>query len=118
MRDGILYCKNEIKEVYHPNRNTVQLVPPGSYRKQALESCHDDFGHLGMERTIDLLKDQFHWPGMMKDTVRHMRQCERCLRFKALPDKVPMENVDTTYPVENRTYTHCQHNECTPHGNL
>ena len=37
---------------------------------------------------------------MMKDTVRHIRQCERCLRFKALPDKAPMENVDATYPME------------------
>ena len=37
---------------------------------------------------------------MMKDTVRHIRQCKRCLRFKALPDKAPMENVDVTYPRE------------------
>ena len=57
MRDGILYCKNEIKEVHHPDRNTMQLVLPGSYRKQALQGCHDDLGHLGIERTIDLLRD-------------------------------------------------------------
>ena len=36
----------------------------------------------------------------MEDTNRHIRQCERCLRFKALPDKAPMENVDATYPME------------------
>ena len=37
---------------------------------------------------------------MTEDTNRHIRQCERCLRFKALPDKAPMENVDATYPLE------------------
>ena len=37
---------------------------------------------------------------MMEDPVRHIRQCERCLRFKALPDKAPMENADAAYPVE------------------
>ena len=37
---------------------------------------------------------------MMEDTVRHIRQCGRCLRLKALPDKAPMENVDVTYPME------------------
>ena len=37
---------------------------------------------------------------MTEDTHRHIRQCERCLRFKALPNKAPMENVDTTYPME------------------
>ena len=67
MRDGILYCKNEIQEVHHPERNTMQLVLPGSYRKQALQGCHDDLGHLGIDRTIDLLRDQFYWPRMMED---------------------------------------------------
>ena len=100
MRDDILYCKNEIQEVDCPDRNTMQLVLPESYRKQALQGCHDDLGHLGIERTIDLLGDQFYWPGMMEDTVRHIKQCERCLRFKALPNKAPMENVDATYPME------------------
>ena len=33
-------------------------------------------------------------------TVKHVKQCERCLRFKALPDKAPMENVDATYPMK------------------
>ena len=76
MRDGILYHKNEIQEVHHPNRNTMQLVLPESYRKQALQGCHDYLGHLGIERTIDLLRDQFYWPRMMDNTVRHIRQCE------------------------------------------
>ena len=100
MRDGILYCKNEIQEVDCPDRNTMQLVLPESYRKQALQGCHDGLGHLRIERTIDLLRDQFYWPGMMEDTVRHIKQCERCLRFKVLPDKAPMENVAATYPME------------------
>ena len=32
--------------------------------------------------------------------TRHIRQCERCLCFKACPDKAPMENVNATYPME------------------
>ena len=36
----------------------------------------------------------------MEDTHRHIRQCDRCLRFKALPDKAPMKNVDATNPME------------------
>ena len=36
----------------------------------------------------------------MEDTVRHIKLCERCLRFKAVPDKAPIENVDATYPME------------------
>ena len=37
---------------------------------------------------------------MMEDMTRHIRQCERCLQFKASPDRAPMENVNATYPTE------------------
>ena len=36
----------------------------------------------------------------MEDMTRHIRQCERCLRFKALLDRAPIESVETTYPME------------------
>ena len=37
---------------------------------------------------------------MLNDTTRHIKQCERCLKFKALPEKAPTENIDATYPME------------------
>ena len=37
---------------------------------------------------------------MMEGMTRHIKQCKGCLRFKAVPDKAPMENVDATYPME------------------
>ena len=79
MRNGILYHKNDTKDSKHPDRNTMQLVLPTALRIQALKGCHDDLGHLGIERTLDLLRDQFYWPGVMEDVTRHIRQCERCL---------------------------------------
>ena len=78
----------------------MQLVLPITLRMQAIRGCHDDLGHLGIERTLDLLRDQFYWPNMMEDTTRHITQCERCLQFKASSDRAPMENVNTTYPME------------------
>ena len=49
---------------------------------------------------IDLLRDHFYWPRMFNDTTKHIKPCERCLKFKALPEKAPMENIDATYPME------------------
>ena len=77
----------------------MQLVLPEAFRKQVLQGCHDDFGHLRIEQTIDLLRDHFYWPEILTDTTKHIKQCERCLRFKALPEKAPMENIDATYPM-------------------
>ena len=59
MRNGILYLKNDTKESKCPDKNTMQLVLPTTLRIQALKGCHDDLGHLGIERTLDLLRDQF-----------------------------------------------------------
>ena len=62
MRKGVLYYKTEMS---NPNRSTMQLVLLEAFRKQALQGYHDDLGHLGIEQTIDLLRDHFYWPGML-----------------------------------------------------
>ena len=49
-----LYCKTEMS---YPDRSTMQLVLPEVFRKQVLQGCHDDLGHLGIEQMIDLLRD-------------------------------------------------------------
>ena len=57
LRNGTLYCKNDTQETECPYRNTMQLILPTTFRIQALKGCHDDLGHLGIERTLDLLQD-------------------------------------------------------------
>ena len=60
MRNGILYHKNDTKKSECTNQNTMQLVLPTTLRLQALKGCHNDLGHLGIERTLDLLRGQFY----------------------------------------------------------
>ena len=57
MRNGILYHKNNTKESECPDWNTMQLVPLTALRLQALKGGHDDLRHLGIEGTLDLLRD-------------------------------------------------------------
>ena len=37
---------------------------------------------------------------MTEDATGHIRQCERCFRFKASPNKESIDSVDATYPME------------------
>ena len=67
---------------------------------RALQGCHGDLGHLKIEQMIDLLQDCFCWSRMLSNTTKHIKQCERCLKFKALPEKAPMENIYVTYQME------------------
>ena len=50
----------------------MQLVLPTALRLKALKGCHDDLRHLGIERTLDFLRDQFYWPRMTEDANRHI----------------------------------------------
>ena len=38
---------------------------------------------------------------LVRDATKHIKQCEKCLKFKPLPEETPMENIDATYPMES-----------------
>ena len=78
----------------------LQFVLPKPFRKQALETCHDEVGHLGIERTTSLLKDRSYWPGMEDDIEEYVKTCPRCLKFKAIPERAELNIIDVTRPLE------------------
>ena len=62
--------------------------------------CHNDFCHLGMEKTLGLLKDRFFWPKMSEDVRLHIHSCERCTKFKQPQEQEEMKSIICTYPLE------------------
>ena len=97
LRNGLLY-----KKCVSNNRETgyLQFVLPKLFRKQALEACQDEVGHLGIERTTRLLKDRFYWPGMENDIEDYVKTCPRCLKFKAIQERAELNIIDVTRPLE------------------
>lgn len=96
LRDEVLYrkCKSE-------DQLTFQLVLPKNYRQTALKNLHDDVGHLGYERTVDLVRARFYWPRMCLEVEEKVRRCERCLRRKARAEKTaPLVNIKTNRPLQ------------------
>ena len=73
---------------------------PKPYWKQSVEACHDDMGHLDIEKTTSLLRDQFYWPSMIEDIEHHIKSCPRCLRFKTQPEKAELNVIIATRPLE------------------
>ena len=53
-RHGLLYTKFFDINV---QEERMQFVLPRRYWSQALEACHDNIGHLGIERMLSLLRD-------------------------------------------------------------
>ena len=60
------------------------LVLPQSHRQRAMEGCHDQVGHLGQDRVLDLLRDRFYWPGMHADVVSIHQQLSQVFEKKVL----------------------------------
>ena len=50
-----------------------------------LQACHDWLfsGHLSIRKTIDRVKQKFHWPRMRADVKDHIRNCLACAACKS-----------------------------------
>ena len=96
IKDGILYRKKMDKttEVY-------QLILPEKHRKEVLKGLHDDIGHMGRERTLDLVSTRFYWPGMSEAVKAHIKNCLPCIKRKMkIPDRAPMVPIQSYQPME------------------
>lgn len=83
------------------SQTTHQLVLPAELRDTVLTSLHDHMGHMGVDRTLDLVRTRFYWPKMAMDVERKARTCGRCVRRKTRHDKAaPLVNIRTTRPLE------------------
>lgn len=79
----------------------VLPVLPEELRSLALKSLHDDVGHMGLERTLDLIRAGFYWPKMSADVENKIKTCNRCIQRKSLPEKAaPLVNITATRPLK------------------
>ena len=93
---GVLYRQLDLD-----GEKRLQLVLPKEYRTHALKGVHDDIGHLGRDRALDLLRSRFYWPRMSRELDDWLKNCERCLRRKTSTNiKAPLVNIVTTQPLE------------------
>ena len=97
LQDGVLYrcgsCTNQ-------DGNEFQLVVPPDYRLEAMCMAHDDVGHLGLRRMLDILGNRFCWPNLEADATHCVCTCEWCQRLKSKQDKTEFCPFLVTYPLE------------------
>ena len=79
-----------------------QLALPQQYKSTVIKGLHDDFGHLGYDRTLDLARNRFFWPKMAQDIQLWCERCKRCCLRKTPSTKtrVPLVNINTSEPME------------------
>ena len=97
LNNELLYQKVTLKN--HPEA-VAQFVLPKRFFHKVILACHDDNGHLGMERTLGLLQERFFWPKMAEDVCMHIHTCKRHLRFKQPQERAEMQSILVSYPME------------------
>lgn len=96
MRDSLLFRKRK-----SDNKTIYQLVLPQTLRLPVLHSLHDEMGHLGIERTLELARSRFYWPKMSSDVESKVKKCPRCVKRKSQPERAaPLVNIQTSHPME------------------
>ncbi len=96
LKDDLLYRRRQCD-----NRPVFQLVLPHVLRSSVLTSLHNQMGHMGIERTLELVRSRFYWPKMVSDIETKIKNCERCVKRKSQPEKAaPLVNIHTSRPME------------------
>ena len=67
--------------IYVPDLNDCRLA--------VLRSCHDSppAGHFGTARTLELVKRNYWWPGLVSFVKSYVRSCDTCSRAKVSRQK-------------------------------
>ncbi len=95
--DGVMY--RMVSDQY--GQKYGQLVIPPSFRDRALEGVHDETGHMGYERTLELARARFYWPKVAEYVERKCRTCERFIKSKSHAQRAAeLVNIKAYAPLE------------------
>lgn len=65
LHDNVLYRRRQDKE-----HVSYQLVLPEELRPAVHTNLHENMGHMGVERTLHLVRSRFFWPRMASDVEK------------------------------------------------
>ena len=70
--------------LYYDNGSRLVIPNQPALRTRLMQECHDTptAGHLGKDKTIELMKRRFYWRGMDDDIARYVTTCDACQRNK------------------------------------
>lgn len=67
-----------------------------------MRSLHDDLGHQGIERTLQLIRTHFYWARIHADVEKWIKYCECCTLAKMPQPRIrtPMGSLLASQPLE------------------
>ena len=93
VKDGLLYRETD---------EYKQLVLPRQFHRTVSKELHQEMGHLGAARVLQLARERFYWPGMERDITHFVTNVCGCLKQRkpVLPTCAPLNPIITSSPFE------------------
>lgn len=84
-----LQFREDVLVIFRVLPDRTQLVVPLTIRKTLFDHIHAGplAAHLGIEKTLEQLKQCYFWPVMKKDVELWYRQCVDCARGRGCPNR-------------------------------
>ena len=92
-KDGLLFRRSGLYS---------QLVLPQKFHTIVFKELHQEMGHLGAPRVVQLARERFYWPNMEDDITHFVTKVCPCLKQRQpnLSTRAPLHSVTTSYPFE------------------
>ncbi|KAL2097674.1 hypothetical protein ACEWY4_006881 [Coilia grayii] len=73
--EGMLY-----RRVLHPSGSEEcrQLILPAALWSEVLQQLHQQHGHQGVNRTLEMVRQRCYWPRMFAEVRQWCEECPRC----------------------------------------
>ncbi|KAL3203294.1 hypothetical protein MRX96_053258 [Rhipicephalus microplus] len=72
-----------VKKSLEGGRVRRRVIIPAALRSSVMIVFHDNNGHLGVEKTRDLIQRKYWWPSMRKDIREYVDSCHTCQTINA-----------------------------------
>ena len=81
---------------------TEQLAIPESLKEVVYQELHNNMGHLGPERVVELARERVYWPKMLEETTNYIHNRCSCVKQRRphTEQRAPMLSVTSASPGE------------------
>lgn len=73
--------------VYRKSNGRLLFYVPSDMCSNVIRSCHDDMGHVGINRTTENIKRTYWFPNMSEIIKQHIENCLKCIIFSSKTGK-------------------------------
>ena len=70
-------------------------------QNKILEQCHYAIGHIGIDKTYELISRKYYWPSLYKQVTTYVNSCVTSQARSSRCETAPLEEMDVpAYPFE------------------